>query len=146
MKVAVPTDNELLFYHANPITAPKFSIYHIDGDYLNLTFSLVDIVINPWIVANKGVFDEEQINCRCDEEECFDIRHISEHYALLEVIGECDYMLADGYCKNTLNTLAKAGIKIFKIPSIIRKIDYAIKNFILGASLADNVKHVHYAS
>lgn len=146
MKVAVPTDNELSFYHANPITAPKFSIYTIEGSYMDLTFHLVDIVINPWIILNRGVFNEKQICCECGEEECLDIRHVSEHYALLEVIGECDYLLADHYCANTLSALKKASVEVFKIPSIIKKIDYAIKNFILGASLADNIKHVHNES
>jgi predicted Fe-Mo cluster-binding NifX family protein len=75
-----------------------------------------------------------------------DIQHICEHYALLETISSCTYLLADNYCKNTFSTLKKGGITVFRIPSIIKNVDQAIKNFLIGASFANKIQNIHHAS
>jgi predicted Fe-Mo cluster-binding NifX family protein len=74
------------------------------------------------------------------------IGHICEHYALLETISNCNYLLASNYCENTFNTLSKGGIIIFKIPRIIKNIDIAIKNFLIGASFANKLQNIHHIS
>ncbi len=146
MKIAVPVNNLLSFYHLNPFTAPKFAIYSIDGDRSNVTFGLTSVVDNPWISRNRGTFEKSQILCSCDSTACTDLGHISEHYALLEAIGGCKYLLVDHHCDNVTRAMKNGGVQVYKIPPIIHKIDTAIKNFILGASLASTFKHIHYAS
>ncbi len=146
MKIAVPVNETFTFYHRNPFTAPKFAIYTIEGDRSHLTFSLDNVIENPCRIINDGKFDEEQVACDCDEKQCMNIHHIFEHYALLDAIGGCSYLLADHYCDNTTRALNNGGIKVFKIPPIINMIDSAVKNFILGASLASTFKHIHNVS
>ena len=146
MKIAVPLKDTFTFYHLNPFTAPKFAIYNIEGDRLNLTYGLSSVVENPCKNINNGEFEEKQILCDCDEKQCTNIHHIFEHYALLDAIGGCSYLLADRYCDNTTRALNNGGIKMFKIPPIINMIDSAVKNFILGASLASTFKHIHHVS
>ena len=146
MKIAVPINNLMSLYHLNPFTAPKFAIYSVVGDRSNITFGLKSVVDNPWVNINQGEFDKSQVTCSCDISKCTNMQHISEHYALLDVIGGCDYLLVDHHCDNISRTLKNGGIQIYKVPPIINKIDTAIKNFILGASLASTFKHIHYAS
>jgi predicted Fe-Mo cluster-binding NifX family protein len=57
--------------------------------------------------------------------------HKCEHYSLLETLHDCSYLLANRYCRNTQKSLKQAGIKIFKLPVIISRLDIAIKNFII---------------
>ena len=146
MKIAVPLNDTFTFYHRNPFTAPKFAIYSIEGDRSHLTFGLFAVVENPWSAINDGGFEESQIACDCDSKQCTNMHHVFEHYALLDAIGGCSYLLADHYCDNTSRALNNGGIKVFKIPPIINKIDSAIKNFLIGASLASTFKHIHHAS
>jgi predicted Fe-Mo cluster-binding NifX family protein len=146
MKIAVPVNDTFTFYHRNPFTAPKFAIYSIEGDRSHLTFSLSCVVDNPRNGINEGEFEESQIACDCDSKQCTNMHHVFEHYALLDAIGGCSYLLADHYCDNTSRALNKGGVKVFKIPPIIHRIDSAIKNFLIGASLASTFKHIHHAS
>lgn len=146
MKIAVPVNNLLSFYHFNPFTAPKFAIYSVDGDRSNITFGLNSVVDNPWIHTNHGDFEKSQVSCSCDTSKCTSMQHISEHYALLDAIGGCNYLLVDRHCDNITRALKNGGIQVYKVPPIINKADTAIKNFILGVSLASTFKHIHYAS
>ena len=146
MKIAIPLHKQLTLYHHNPCTAPKFAIYTIEGDPSSVVFALDMIVDNPWAEVKCDNYDSDQVFCECDLERRESMRHIAEHYALLDAIGGCSYLLADRYCDNTTRALGNGGIKIFKIPPIINKIDNAIKNFIIGASLASTVEHIHHAS
>jgi len=146
MKIAVPFGHQLELYRRNPSTAPKFGIYEISLENRKVSISLLGIEMNPWCNGSCDNFDADAANCACDETRRNDIRHITEHYALLEVLRGCTYLLADHFCDNTKRALGNGGILIFKYPSIIRTAENAIKNFIIGASLANTVEHVHYAS
>ncbi|MBU0721647.1 hypothetical protein KJ877_09920 [bacterium] len=146
MKIAVPLDDNLLFYRNNPYTAPKFGIYTIDIKNAQVSFGISDIVDNPKYTHKSIRFNECQMRCECDFSAKKDINHICEHYALLETIGECSYLLADKFCDNTLNSLKNGGVKVFKIPTIINKTETAIKNFLIGASFANKIQNIHYAS
>ncbi|MEN8726875.1 MAG: hypothetical protein ABF276_02820 [Sulfurovum sp.] len=145
-KIAIPVNNTMGFYHSNPMTAPKFAIYTINIKNENVTFSLINIADNPWNRTNNGIYSPSQIDCSCNKEICSDIRHITEHYSILNVIHECDYLLVDNYCDNSLRALQNANIQTYKIPPFITHTHLAIKNFLLGASLASTFKHIHYAS
>jgi len=146
MMIAVPEDNDLTFYHDNPFTAPKFAIYSIEGDKTNVSFSKSAIVENHRHLFKCNIIEESQIACDCDMDAKKDIEHICEHYSLLESISNCSYLLADKYCENTSNTLKKGGVIVFKIPTFIKDINVAIKNFLIGASLANKVQYIHNAS
>jgi len=147
MKIAVPFSRELELYRHNPSTAPKFGIYEIERSNESIAVRLLCIEANPWCEHHCDAFaDADASNCACDEKRQRDIRHITEHYALLEVLVGCSYVLADHFCKNTKKALDNGGIRIFKYPSVIRTAENAIKNFIIGASLANTVEHVYYAT
>ena len=146
MKIAVPFSQQMELYRHNPSTAPRFGIYEIESKNGNVAVRLLRVEANPWCENSCNAFPNSDATCTCDEERQQDIRHITEHYALLEVLGGCSYVLADHFCDNTKRALANGGIRIFKYPSVIRTAENAIKNFIIGASLANTVEHVHYAS
>ena len=146
MKIALPLNPELTFYHQNPFTAPKFAIYTIEGERMHMTFKLSEVVDNPCCDLNGGQFEENELGCSCDESQCTDMRHLFEHYALLDAIGGCSYLLVDRCCENTARALSNGGVQVFKIPPIIHRIDSAVKNFLIGASLASTFKHIHHAS
>lgn len=146
MKIVIPLNNDLNFYHDNPITAPRFAIYNIDIKRSHVSSSLETIIENAWNSTNNGKFQMSQIQCACDKNKCSDIEHITEHYFLLDSIGDCDYLLADHYCDNINRALDNGGITIYKIPPFIHKSDYAIKNFLLGVSLANTIQNIHHAS
>jgi predicted Fe-Mo cluster-binding NifX family protein len=146
MKIVIPLNNDLNFYHDNPITAPRFAIYTIEIKRSYVRTSLEHIIENPWNRTNNGKYEASQIQCACDQDRCADLAHISEHYFLLDSIGGCDYLLADHYCENIHRALVNGGITIYKIPPFIHQSDYAIKNFLLGASLANTIQNIHHAS
>jgi len=146
MKIALPIKDTLNIYKDNPHTAPKFAIYIIENINNTIHFSLHAIVDNPLSDLKCHQFTEEEKTCSCDAEEQKSLMHKCEHYSLLESIGDCTYLLANKYCINTRNSMKKAGIKIFQVPPIISKIDIVIKNFIIGASLANKIKNIHHAS
>ncbi len=146
MKIALPVKDNLTMYKNNPHTAPKFAIYSIDKIHETIEYSLLSIIENPMSKLKDKMFDNEEIACNCSAEKQNNLEHKCEHYSLLETLHDCSYLLASRYCKNTQNSLKKAGIKIFKIPAIISRLDIAIKNFIIGASLASKIKNIHNAS
>lgn len=147
MDIAIPTDEQHVIYHDNPYTAPKFAIYSvIQNAKTDVTFALKSIVDNPLYRLKCNIFEDDQLKCNCEDERANSIKHIYEHYALLDVLGGCSYLLANNYCKNVIRSMTNGGITIYKIPPIIKKIDMAIKNFIIGVSLASKVQHIHDAS
>ncbi len=128
------------------MTAPKFAIYTINMKRKNVIFSLLHILDNPLNSNNKGGYEQSQIHCNCNQDTCSDINHKAEHYVILDAIRECKYLLADYYCQNIVDALQIADIQTYKIPPFITQVDMAIKNFLLGASLASTFKHIHNAS
>ena len=146
MEIAIPTDDKHAIYHDNAYTAPKFAIYSIILGKTEISFSLKSIIENPLSRLKCEGFEDDQLACHCDFERSQSQRHIYEHYALLDVIGGCSYLLANQYCKNVIRSMENGGITIYKIPPIIKKIDMAIKNFLIGASIANKVQNIHYES
>jgi predicted Fe-Mo cluster-binding NifX family protein len=148
MEIALPTtDEQGTIYCDNPYTAPKFAIYTIMlVEKTDIRFSLKSIVDNPLYRLKCNDFEEDQRKCNCDMERASSMKHIFEHYALLDILGGCSYLLANSYCKNVERTMKNGGIIIYKIPPIIKKVDMAIKNFLIGVSLANQVQYIHDAS
>jgi len=142
LKIAIPMDEKQTIYHNNPYTAPQFAIYEIVFHKGYVHFNLNQTIQSPW----NSVFKEKTLKCSCDASDKNDIRHICEHYSLLEVLKDCKYLLADHFCENTSKVLEKANITIFKIPSIINRADLAIKNFLIGASFANNLQKIYNVS
>ena len=145
-KIAIPLNSTMGFYHRNPMTAPKFAIYTINMRSKNVIFSLLHILDNPLNSNYKEGYEQSQIHCNCDQDICTDIHHKAEHYVILDAIRECKYLLVDYYCENIVDALKIANIQTYKIPPFITQVDMAIKNFLLGASLASTFKHIHNAS
>lgn len=146
MKIAIPLNKDLTLYNDNPYTAPKFALYFIEGNRTNISFKMLKILDNPRYIEVSDRVEEIQKKCDCDVERQVDMQHICEHYSILETIGSCSYLLAAKYCHNTYKTLKTGGVKVFKIPSIIKKTETAIKNFLIGASLASKIQNIHDAS
>lgn len=146
MKIAVPVGKQQTFYHSNPYTAPRFAIYLIEGDRENVSFSLSAVLDNPWSEQKCDAFEEGETECSCSSELQKDMQHICGHYALLDVVGGCSYLLADRFCKNTSHALKNGGVTLFKIPGIIHDVEIAVQNFLIGASLASTIQHIHNAS
>jgi len=146
MKIALPIENTLMLYKDNPHTAPRFAIYILETIQNKVHFSLESIVENRLSKVKHGKFHEYERKCACDDKRQENLRHQCDHYALLEILDGCSYLLANKYCQNTQKSMKIVGIKIFKIPPIINQIEMAIKNFIIGGSLANQIKHIHHAS
>lgn len=146
MKIAVPVDNELTYYRKNPFTAPKFAIYYIDADIYEVSFGIDNIVDNPQYGNREKNFCEAEMEGICPAQNKKNINHICEHYALLEIISGCTHLIASKFCENTYSALQKGCVDVFKIPSIINSTEMAIKNFIIGASIANKVKNISFAS
>jgi predicted Fe-Mo cluster-binding NifX family protein len=145
-KIAIPLNNTMGFYHRNPMTAPKFAIYTINMGNKNVTFSLLHILDNPLNGINENGYDQSQIDCNCDRTTCSDIQHKAEHYVILDAIQECKYLLVDYYCENIVFAMESSDIQTYKISPFITQVDTAIKNFLLGASLASTYEQIHHAS
>ncbi len=146
MLIAIPLTTELSIYHNNPFTAPQFGIYSIEKQERNILFLQKNIVQNPWSKTNDTSFDEEQITCSCTPEKQCELTHMVQHYGLADLLSSCTYLLADKRCDNIANTFQKLHIKLYKIPAIIKDPKSAIKNLIIGVSLADHIQDIHYAS
>lgn len=146
MKIALPIDESLSFYKDNPHTAPKFAIYNIEIGEIDIFFSLDKIIENKLFRVKSNEFEEQERKCECATQRQENLRHKCDHYSLLEEINGCSYLLANKCCTNTQNSMKIGGIKVFTIPPIINKIDIAIKNFIIGGSLASQIRQIHHAS
>lgn len=146
MTIAIPLNKSMVLYHSNPITAQKFAIYNLKSNKSGITVALQCVVNNPWVNSEPECFTEEKVTCNCSIEQQNDMQHISHHYTLLDAIGGCSYLLADHYCHNTMRTLRNGGVSIYKVPPIIKQVNHAIANFIIGASLASTAEYIHHAS
>lgn len=144
MEIAVPVDNNIKLYRKNPFSAPKFAIFRLDIAS-NVIVSKSAIVENP-LAKIHTEFSQDHINCTCVRQEQFDLKHICEHYAVLDVIGKTTFLLASNYCPNLSRCMKNVGIKIYKIPPIIQELETAIKNFLIGASYAYTIQEINYAS
>lgn len=142
MKIAVPFDHNHQFYRANPYTSPGFGIYQVDVGPKNVTFSLTEVIDNPWFRLRADSFDEAQLTCQCEPLRRTNLHHVIEHYTLLESLDDCEYLLANCCCYNTRRTLAKGNVILYEIPSIIIETNMAIKHFIIGTSLAKSVQEI----
>lgn len=147
MMVAIPMDAMMRVYHHNPCSAAMFALYRLTGDRSDVRYTHVDTKLNPWEKSEgEMVRDPQMKNCSCDAAKSKDPHHISEHYAILEVIGKCDYLLVNKYCLNTLYAMRNVGIKVHKLPPFIKTAHEAMAHFIIGSEITDNLRHIHPAS
>lgn len=147
LTIAIPVDATNRVYHDNPCSAPLFAVYEIEGNRKDMRYRHAFTRLNPWKkVEGEMVTDPKVRDCSCDETTVKDPHHISDHYALLEVLGKCNYLLADRYCFNTVNTMRNVGIRLHKMPPFVTRIEQAIHHFIIGANYADHLQHIHPAS
>jgi len=147
MIVAIPMDAMKRVYHYNPCSATMFAIYEIVGDRKDIRYRHVETRLNQW-EKHEGpmVRDPKMKACECEMDYAQDPHHISEHYALLEVIGKCNILIVDQYCLNILYAMKNVGIKLHKIPPFLKTAEEAINHFIIGANLADHLQYINPAS
>jgi predicted Fe-Mo cluster-binding NifX family protein len=141
MRVAIPVSDQLTIYSGNPCSAPKYLIYSIIiepcGDLL---------LTEDELIINQHQKKAISLICNCNSKTENDIEHKIWHYTIVESLLGCDYLLIKECCKNTRRSLDVAGIRMVTTPIIIHKPEQAIKNFIIGEKLANNLRHIHYAS
>jgi len=146
-KFAIPVSSTNLLFAENPCSAPKFALFSVHRVYAKTVYALIGYVPNPWLDDNGNMMCSTDLeHSGCSEDVQSNKTHIGEHYLILEAIGGCDFLLAKTYCENTKRTLFNAGIKIYKLPHFISNIDIAIKNFLIGARIADSIKLINHAS
>jgi predicted Fe-Mo cluster-binding NifX family protein len=146
MIVAIPMDAMMRVYHYNPCSATMFALYEVSGNRKDIRYRYIDTRLNPW-EKHEGdmVRDPKMKACSCEGDMAQDPHHISEHYALLEVLGKCDYLLVDQYCLNTLYTMRNVGIKIHKVPPFVKTSEEAINHFLIGTEIAEHLRYIHPA-
>lgn len=142
MKVLIPVKNQTDVYHDNLFRAPLFAVYSVENKNSNFHCSLIDVIQNPYSSHfNYGTALYEN-NMICDTENC-SLQHLQEHYNLSKEMDIYDYVLTDHCCETMTSALKEKGINIYKISPFLQKSDIAIKNFLLGASLASTIQHIH---
>ncbi len=147
MIVAIPIDTLNRVYHYNPCSAAMFALYELTGARNDIRYRHLESKLNPWKKCDgEMVCDPKMKESSCDKEKSQDPHHISEHYALLEVLGKCDYLITGQYCLNTFYAMRNVGIKIHKIPPFMKTTHEAMNHFIIGAEIADNLQHIHAVS
>ena len=144
MKVLVPVINQTDVFHDNLFRAPLFAEYTIDTYNDNDVYcSLNGTIANPYSYLSS----DDQASCDkhkiCKAESCT-VEHLKEHYQLSKRLKHCDYILADHFCETMTDALEKEGIHIYNISPFLHKTDIAIKNFLLGVSIASTLQHIHF--
>lgn len=144
MKVLIPLDTQTRVYHDNVFKAPNFGVYSIDKSGNNLFCSFIEQIPNPF----SSLYHHET-SCQdhgiCDTSKCT-LKHLHEHYTLLQGITSCDFILANRFCTTMTKAFNEKGIHIYKIPPFVHKPDVTIKNFLLGVSLASTLRNIHFGS
>ncbi len=146
MKFAVSLSADDTFYRYNPCGAEKFSIYTVHTNPNGLTYALLKTVKNPWCDIEGAMCSPEMRYGECALDMKQDLEHIVDHYAILEVLSRCTYLLGDNFCDNTKRAMHNAGIKTYNVPPFISMIDKIITHFLIGVNIADSAEHIHYAS
>jgi predicted Fe-Mo cluster-binding NifX family protein len=147
MIVAIPLNAKEGVYHNNPCSCTMFSMYEVSGNRKDIRYRHIETKLNPWQkYSGNMVNDPKMMSCECESMLAKDPYHISEHYALLEVIGKCNTLIVDQYCLNTLYAMKNVGIKLHKVPPFVKTTEEALNHFIIGAEIADHLRFIHPAS
>lgn len=140
IKVLLPLTQTKEVYHDNFFKAPHFGIFSIDNQKRDVYCRLETLVANtyscsgdPTHCANRGM---------CDQSQC-SIEHMEDHYKFSQSIKGCDYVLADRYCDTMAEAFRSSGIALYKLSPFLHTSEIAIKNFLLGVSLASTLRHIH---
>ena len=145
MKVLIPILNQTDVYHDNLFRAPSFAIYSIENRSKNVYCSLTETIQNPF----SCLYEKDMTTCDnygiCDQKSC-SMQHKEDHFNLIKSMTHCDVILADHFCDTITTAIKEGGIKLYKLSPFLKKPDVAIKNFILGASLASTLQHIHIKS
>lgn len=145
MRIALSTDADNNIYGYNPCSGSQFAIYEVFGTRHDIHYRFVQNCINPWERC-QGVMvkDPDMKSCTCDKTRLQDPQHIHDHYAILEAIGKCDYLIAKSYCINTFYALQNVGIKIHKIPPFLMSAEDAITHFLIATDIAKDMQSIQH--
>ncbi len=141
MRIAIPIDEEDMVYKLNPWTAPYFDIYTIDGDGKKAQCHFIEKRTNPWLGEDESIIcDPMACQDGCSDIVKADINHLADHYIILEVVNDCDYLIARTFCSNIERVMTNSGIKIFEINPFINNSKSAIHNLVLSQKIASNIE------
>ncbi len=145
MKILIPLTQTKEVYHDNFFKAPHFGIYTIDNQKRDIYCQFESLVPNPY----ECIYTNDPTHCAnhgmCDQTQCT-VQHIEDHYAFSKSINGCNYVLADRYCDTMVEAFRQTGITLYKLSPFLHTVEIAIKNFILGVSLASTLQHIHVKS
>jgi hypothetical protein len=146
MIIAIPLDAKGNVFHNNPCACSMFSLYEVSGNRKDTRYRHLTTKINPWEKYSGNMVNDPKMSaCECETTLAQNPYHISEHFALLEVIGKANTLIVDQYCLNTLYAMKSVGIKIHKIPPFVKTPAAAIEHFIIGNEIAEHLRYVHPA-
>ena len=133
MVVAVPVYEDGTIF-PNASYAPRFAVYNVEGN----AKTLIRTVRNPRAeLAQPECLSVTE--CECPEALTKDTTHILSHYHLVEILHDCDVVLAKAICGNTKRIFEYVGIRVYKIPPIINQEQHAINNYIVGVNRENNL-------
>lgn len=142
IKVCIPVQHDTDVYHNNLFRAPHFALFsvdiHQDG---SVTYQFDKTIDNPFQGHDTAASDTCPNRGICDQDNCT-VEHFNEHFTLTKTMKKCDYILADYFCDTMTKALKSEGVRLYKISPFLKHTDIAIKNFILGESLANQLQDI----
>lgn len=145
IKVLLPLTKNKMVYHDNFFKAPYFGIFTINSQNCYVYCRLETFIPNSY----NCVYEENPLLCAnhgmCNQTQCT-LQHLEEHYDFSKNIDGCDYVLADRYCETMFDALKQGGITLYKLSPFLQTAEIAIKNFLIGVSIASTLQHIHVTS
>jgi len=110
MKISVPVYGEDLIFFGNAGHTPFFAIFNLNGTGMFKSFTLDSIRKNPRTDLDDHSHDEGH-SCSHDHD---DEEHVRQHQVMADVLKDCDYIVVNRACKNTVNSMKNIGVKVVK--------------------------------
>lgn len=123
MKIAIPVKDEHLNFFGNAGHTPKFAIYEMNGGGMFRSFKLSEVIENPRTDLDHD-HDDEDHQCSHDDA---DEEHIAQHDRMGLALEECNYLVVNRACKNTVNSMKAHGINVVKYNAAAVKADDILK-------------------
>ncbi len=145
IKITVPLDADNSVYHSNPWAAPAFALYLVKDETEKIVYDCLEHKKNPWAEENS-LFDPMTCSDRCSDIVKPDLNHPADHQIIFEAVNGCDYVIAGTCCSNVEKVLEKGGIKIYKLPPIVKDPDLAVKRLLINLGLTTHLYAIKKAA
>lgn len=110
MKIAIPVKDDSLVFFGNAGHTPKFAIFEMNGAGMFRSFKLESIIDNPRTDLDHEHEDDDHQCSHGDE----DAEHVAQHVKMGTALKDCDYLVVNRACKNTVNSMKQYDIQITK--------------------------------